>query len=51
MLVPLTRGHGAGAGLQFEVELQSLDRLDPFRNRGVGSPEETGNRMHGLARC
>jgi hypothetical protein len=25
MLVPLTRGHGEGAALQFEVELTSLD--------------------------
>ena len=49
MLVPLTRGHGEGAALQFEVELQSLDQLDQFRNRGVGSPEETGNWMHGFS--
>jgi hypothetical protein len=39
MLVPLTRGHGAGAALQFEAELTSLDRLDQFRNRGVGSTQ------------
>jgi hypothetical protein len=37
MLVPLTRGHGDGAALQFEVELTHLDQLDQFRNRGVGS--------------
>jgi len=30
MLVPLTRGHGEGAALQFEVELTSLDQLDQF---------------------
>ena len=42
MLVPLTRGHGEGAALQFEVELTSLDQLDQFRNRGVGSSQETG---------
>ena len=43
MLVPLTRGHGNGAALQFEVELTHLDQLDQFRNRGVGSTEETAN--------
>jgi hypothetical protein len=46
MLVPLTRGHGEGAALQFEVELTSLDQLDQFRNRGVGSSQETGDWMH-----
>jgi hypothetical protein len=45
LLVPLTRGHGAVA-LQFEVELTSLDQLDQFRHRGVGSEKETGNWMH-----
>ena len=49
MLVPLTRGHGQGAALQFEVELKSLDQLDQFRNRGVGSTEETGNWMHAFS--
>ncbi|MGH7112407.1 MAG: hypothetical protein ACREFK_18530, partial [Stellaceae bacterium] len=49
LLVPLTRGHGDGAALQFEVELNSLDQLDQFRNRGVGSPEETGNWMHSFS--
>jgi hypothetical protein len=49
MLVPLTRGHGAGAALQFEVELTSLDQLDQFRNRGVGSTEQTGNWMHAFS--
>ena len=49
MLVPLTRGHGAGAALQFEVELTSLDQLDQFRNRGVGTSEETGNWMHAFS--
>jgi hypothetical protein len=28
MLVPLTRGHGDGTALQFEVELTHLDQLD-----------------------
>src|SRR5947209_12663075 len=42
MLVPLTRGHGDGAALQFEVELQKLDPLDQFRKKGSGSRKETG---------
>jgi hypothetical protein len=49
MLVPLTRGHGNGAALQFEVELKSLDQLDQLRNRGVGSDQETGNWMHAFS--
>jgi hypothetical protein len=49
MLVPLTRGHSGGAALQFEVELAGLDQLDQFRNRGVGSTEETGNWMHAFS--
>jgi hypothetical protein len=49
MLVPLTRGHGQGAALQFEVELKNLDQLDQFRNRGVGSSQETGDWMHAFS--
>jgi hypothetical protein len=49
LLVPLTRGHGAGAALQFEVEIENFDQLDQFRNRGVGSDAETGNWMHGFS--
>src|SRR5712671_1856407 len=49
LLVPLTRGHGDGAALQFEVELQKLDQLDQFRNRGIGSSKETGNWMHAFS--
>lgn len=49
MLVPLTRGHGSGAALQFEVELADLDQLDQFRTPGVGSTEETGNWMHAFS--
>ncbi len=45
LLVPLTRGHKAVA-LQFEVELKSLDDLERFRHRGVGSEKETGSWMH-----
>ena len=44
MLVPLTRGQ-AGASLQFEVEMTSLDQLDQFRREGVGSSEETAGWM------
>jgi hypothetical protein len=49
MLIPLTRGQRNGAALQFEVELTSLDQLDQFRNRGVGSDAETGNWMHAFS--
>ena len=49
LLVPLTRGHGDGAAQQFEVELQKLDQLDQFRNRGIGSTKETGNWMHSFS--
>ncbi|MBV9153832.1 MAG: hypothetical protein JO213_14110 [Alphaproteobacteria bacterium] len=49
MLVPLTRGRGDCAALQFEVELQKLDQLDQFRNRGIGSSKETGNWMHSFS--
>ena len=44
LLVPLTRGDGEAA-LQFEVELQSLDQLETFRERGMGSTEATGDWM------
>ena len=49
MLVPLTRCHGERAALQFEVELTSLDQLDQFRNRGVGSSQETRDWMHAFS--
>src|ERR1700756_3229597 len=49
MLVPLTRGHGEAAALQFEVELTNLDQLDQFRSRGVGSTQETGDWMHAFS--
>jgi hypothetical protein len=50
ILVPLTRGQGGGAALQFEVELANLDQLDQFRNRGVGSSEDTGTGCRTSAR-
>ena len=49
LLVPLTRGRGDAAGLIFEVELTSLDQLDQFRSRGIGSREETGDWMHAFS--
>lgn len=49
LLVPLTRGHG-GAALQFEVELNSLDQFDQFRERGIDSDEETGHWMHDFSK-
>lgn len=48
LLVPMTRSHD-GAALQFEVELTGLDRLDQFRQRGLNSPEETGNWMNAFS--
>jgi hypothetical protein len=35
------RGNGGGQALQFEVEVASLDQLDQFRSRGVGSSQDT----------
>ena len=49
LLVPLTRGRGDCAALQFEVELTQLDQLEQFRNRGIGSSKETGNWMHAFS--
>src|SRR6266581_9674266 len=49
LLVPLTRGRGDGAALQFEVELTKLDQLEQLRHRGVGSGKETGNWMHAFS--
>src|SRR5467141_650912 len=50
ILVPLTRGQGGGAALQFEVELANLDQLDQFRNRGVGSSKDTGHWMYDFSK-
>jgi hypothetical protein len=49
LLVPLTRGHGDHAALQFEVELKDLDQLEQFRNHGVGSSAETGDWMRAFS--
>ena len=46
LLVPLTRGQSGTPALQFEIELTSLDQLEQFRHRGVGSPEEAADWMH-----
>jgi hypothetical protein len=48
LLVPLTRGPD-GSSLQFEVELKSLDQFEQFRERGIGSDEETGKWMHAFS--
>src|SRR5260221_9878385 len=48
LLVPLTRGHG-GVALQFEVELTNLEQLEQFRNRGIGSSDQTGGWVHDLS--
>jgi hypothetical protein len=47
--VPLTRGHGDHAALQFEAELKDLDQLEQFRNHGVGSSAETGDWMRAFS--
>ena len=49
LLVPLTRGTGGGPSLQFEIVLKSLDELDSFRQRGVGSETEVHNWMHAFS--
>jgi hypothetical protein len=49
LLVPLTRGRGDVAALQFEVDLTNLDQLDQFRSCGIGSSEETGDWMHAFS--
>jgi len=46
LLVPLTRGQG-GPGLQFEVELTSLDQLEGLRHRGDG--KQAGEWMHAFS--
>lgn len=48
LLVPLTRAHG-GPALQFEVEFESLDQLDAFRQRGVGSEDQTEDWMRAFS--
>jgi hypothetical protein len=49
LLVPLTRHHGAPA-LQFELELANLDRLDQFREHGVGDDRDnTGSWMRAFS--
>jgi hypothetical protein len=48
LLTPLTRSHG-GAALQFEIELNTLDQLEQFRQHGVGSGSETGDWMHAFS--
>src|ERR1700758_4532021 len=49
MLVPLTRGPGEGAALQFEDELTNLTQRDQSRSRGVGSSQEPSDWMHAFS--
>ena len=46
--MPFTRGP-SGPALQFEIELTSLDELDQFRSRGLGSSEETAQLLHSFS--
>lgn len=48
LLVPLTRAQG-GAALQFEVAFESLDQLYVFRQRGVGSQDQTEDWMRAFS--
>ena len=48
ILIPLTRAHD-GAALQLEIQLTNLDQLEEFRQRGVGSSEETNDWMHAFS--
>lgn len=48
LLIPITRGQG-GAALQFELELNNLDQLDQFRQRGFSSSEGTATWMHSFS--
>ena len=49
LLVPLTRGPGGGAALQFEVALDSLDQLERVRHDGGGPDEDVGELMHAFS--
>jgi hypothetical protein len=44
LLVPLTRGPGGGAALQFEVALESLDQLEQVRH-GSDPDDDVGELM------
>ena len=49
LLVPLTRGRDGGPALQFEIVLDSLDELDSFRQRGIGSKDDVHDWMHAFS--
>jgi len=49
LLVPLTRGLNGSPALQFEVVLRTLDELDTFRQRGIGSQQEVHDWMHAFS--
>src|ERR1700745_3648593 len=44
LLIPVTRAHES-ASLQFEVELERLDQLEQFRDKGIGSADKTASWM------
>ena len=49
LLVPLTRGHGQRCGAAIRGRIEGARSARQFRNRGVGSTEETGNWMHAFS--
>lgn len=48
LFIPVTRPAG-GAALEVQVELSSLDQLETFRERGMGSADETRAWMQELS--
>jgi hypothetical protein len=48
LLIPLTRGQ-AGAALQFELELTTLDDLDRFRQRGPADADNGDDWMRAFS--
>ncbi len=48
LLVPLTRAPG-GPALQVEVEFDSLDAFDRYREKGLGSADDTRNWIRELS--
>lgn len=48
LLIPVTRAAGSAA-LEVQVELANLDQLELFRERGLGSEDETRSWMRDLS--
>jgi hypothetical protein len=48
LLVPLTRAPG-GAALQVEVEMDTLDAFEQYRNQGLGSADDTRSWLRELS--